>query len=162
MSAIFIDILKIAQQADDMLAPVNREFRRGDLVQPPPDQALAQDIAHNFTLFQDGHFRVSIYTVVDNPAQVLQAIVVEERLADTGKAAGPIFPEKLDARIVDHSLAEFPQEAEIRLPGRFQLVDAKRGGQYGQQALAVPRRFPDVFAAAQQEILPAVVAEEED
>lgn len=173
MSAIFIDILKIAQQADDMLAPVNREFRRGDLVQPSLDQALTQDIARDLALFQDGHFRVSIYTVVDNPAQVLigfadegffvlQAIVVEERLADTGKAAGPVFPEELDARIVDHSLAEFPQEAEIRLMDRFQLVDAKRGGQYGQQALAVPCRFSDVFAAAQQEILPVVDAEEED
>lgn len=142
-------------------------------MQPSLDQALTQDIAHNFTLFQDGHFRVSIYTVVDNPAQVLigfadegffvlQAIVVEKRLTDTGKAAGPVFPEKLDARIVDHGLAEFPQEAEIRLMDRFQLVDAKRGGQYGQQALAVPCRFPDVFAAAQQEILPVVDAEEED
>ena len=71
MSAIFIDILKVAQQADDMLAPVNREFRRGDLVQPSLDQALTQDIARDLALFQDGHFRVSIYTVVDNPAQVL-------------------------------------------------------------------------------------------
>ncbi len=45
---------------------------------------------------------------------------------------------------------------------RFQFVDAKRRSQYGQQSLAVPRRFPDVFAASQQEILPVVDAEEED
>lgn len=142
-------------------------------MQPSLDQALTQDIAHNFTLFQDGHFRVSIYTVVDNPAQVLigfadegffvlQAIVVEKRLTDTGKAAGPVFPEKLDARIVDHGLAEFPQEAEIRLMDRFQFVDAKRRSQYGQQALAVPRRFPYIVSTAQQEVLPVVDAEEED
>ena len=171
--ASFVDILEIPQQTDDTLAPVNGKFRRSNLVQPSLDQALTQDIARDLALFQDGHFRISIYTVVDNPAQVLigftdegffvlQAIVVEERLADTGKAAGPIFPEELDARIVDHGLAEFPQEAEIRLPGRFQFVDAKRRSQYGQQSLAVPRRFPDVFAAAQQEILPVVDAEEED
>lgn len=98
MSAIFIDILKIAQQADDMLAPVNREFRRGDLVQPPPDQALAQDIAHNFTLFQDGHFRFSVYAVMDIPVQILvglpdedffvfQATIIEKRLTPTKRRA---------------------------------------------------------------------------
>lgn len=88
------------------LPPVNGEFRRGNLAQPSLDQALTQNIARDLALFQDGHLRFSVHTVVDNPAQVLigfadegffvlQAIVVEERLTDTGKAAGPVFPENL-------------------------------------------------------------------
>ena len=66
--AAFVNILEIPQQADDTLAPVNGKFRRSDLVQPSLDQALTQDIAHNFTLFQDGHFRFSVYAVMDIPA----------------------------------------------------------------------------------------------
>ena len=154
-----------------MLAPVNREFRCRNPMQPAMDETFADDIAHDFPSFQDSQFRFLIVLAVNMPAYVLigladeafvvlQAIVVEERLADTGKAAGPVFPEELDVRIVDHSLAEFTQEAEIRLPGRFQFMDAKRGGQHRQQALAVPRRFPDVVAAAQKDILPAIIAQE--
>lgn len=54
---------------------------------------------------------------------------------------------------MNHGLAQFPQDTEIGLPDRFQFLDAQRRSQERQQALAVPRRFPYIIAAAQQNVI---------
>ena len=128
------------------------------------DETLPDNMSRNFAFFQDSPFGFLILFPLDMPANLLiglpdedffigQAIIVEEGLTDAGKTPFPVFPEEFDIRIMNHGL---PQEAEIRLPGRFQFVDAKRSGQYGQQALAVPRRFPCIIAAAQQNVILAI------
>ena len=107
------------------------------------DETFSDNTVRDLAFFQDSPFGLFILFPLDMPANLLiglpdeaffigQAIIVEESLTDAGKTPFPVFPEEFDIRITNHGLTQFPQDTEIRLPDRFQFMEAQRGSQYRQ------------------------------